>query len=265
MSQPRPEVTDFFDERAAQYDAAFEARSADGHVLRARLALVLRLVGNGPGDALDAGMGPGRLCAELEQCGWTSYGVDASAEMVAIARARLHGAEDRVQEAPIEQLPFRDARFDVVVATGVLEYVDPRTALGELARVLRPGGRAVVSYPNPAALYRISKTAFFYPLVRAWKRVLGRPVALGPHGAPPVTPRDFETLIGAAGLELVDSEWTGYLPLPAPLDELFPAAASGLARRLEGRGGRLGRRLAGQIVYLARRRAGDMSANQSLD
>ena len=48
----------FFDATSARYDRAYDAQTADGHALRARMAAVLRLVGEGPGDALDAGMGP---------------------------------------------------------------------------------------------------------------------------------------------------------------------------------------------------------------
>ena len=85
----RPDAATYFGDRTALYDGRYEADSADGHALRARMAVVLRLLGDGPGELLDAGMGPGRLCAELEQRGWTVTGVDASEEMVAAARARL--------------------------------------------------------------------------------------------------------------------------------------------------------------------------------
>ena len=69
------------------------------------------------------------------------FGVDASAEMVALARERLPDARDRLAQGSVEELPFEDASFDAVAATGVLEYADVPRALGELARVLRPGDR----------------------------------------------------------------------------------------------------------------------------
>ena len=68
----------FFDATSARYDRSYDPPTADGHALGARMAAVLRLVGEGPGDALDAGMGPGRRCAELESRGWTAHGVDAA-------------------------------------------------------------------------------------------------------------------------------------------------------------------------------------------
>ena len=101
---------------------------------------------------LDAGMGPGRLTAELDKRGWTVWGVDGSANMVSLARARVPKAADRLLEARIERLPFGDDRFDAVVSTGVLGYVDDlEVALRELARVLRPGGRLVFSVGNGLA------------------------------------------------------------------------------------------------------------------
>src|SRR5690242_7146432 len=92
----RSDTQAFWDSFAARYDDDFEQRSGEAHALQARLQATLGLVGSGPGNALDAGMGPGRLCAELENLGWTVYGVDASSEMVALARARLPGAADRL-------------------------------------------------------------------------------------------------------------------------------------------------------------------------
>ena len=82
-----PEV--LFDAEAARYDAAYDASGAPGRALRDRLATVLELAGDGPGDVLDAGMGPGRLLAALERRSWRVSGVDVSAEMLALARARL--------------------------------------------------------------------------------------------------------------------------------------------------------------------------------
>ncbi len=60
------------------------------------------------------------------------------------AAGRLARLSVHPESAPCERLPFPDASFDVVTNTGVLEHVDdPERALGEIARVLRPGGRAL--------------------------------------------------------------------------------------------------------------------------
>jgi ubiquinone/menaquinone biosynthesis C-methylase UbiE len=105
-----------------------------------------------PGErVLDIGAGPGFLAAELAACaspGGRVVGTDVSESMLAIAAARLGSAGDaelRFERADACALPFADASFDAVVSTQVYEYVeDIALALKELARVLRPGGRALV-------------------------------------------------------------------------------------------------------------------------
>jgi SAM-dependent methyltransferase len=243
-----------FDERAGAYDRAYEMPGSDGHALRARLDAVLQLAGGGPGDALDAGMGPGRLVHELAERGWTTSGVDVAPQMVLTARRRTPEAADRLVEGSIEALPFSDATFDLAVATGVLEYARLELALGELARVLRDGGRAVVSYPNPGALYGIWKTRVYYPGVRVAKRVARRAPHALPRGGARVPPERFERLLAAARLEPEAVVPTGYLVVPSPLELLFPGTAERLALRLEGRGGRPARHFATQIVFAARKR-----------
>lgn len=250
-----PRAADFFGERVEWYDRYYDARDADGHMLRTRMATVLRRAGDGPGDALDAGMGPGRLCAALADHGWTVSGVDASAEMVDAARTRLPDARDRLLVAPIEALPFAERTFDLVTATGVLEYAAVPAALAEIARVLRPGGRAVVSYPNPRAVFGMWKTRAWYPAVRAGKRVLRRPHPEMPRGAGELLPHEFTRLLAAAGLEPVSQEYTSYVPSVTPVELLAPRAVAALATRVEG-ARRGARALATQVVYAARRPEG---------
>ena len=242
-----------FDERAQAYDRAYDAPGSDGYALRARLDAVLELVGHGAGDALDAGMGPGRLVGELAARGWRPSGVDAAPMMVAAARRRLPDAAERLVEGTIEALPFPDDTFDLVVATGVLEYSALDLALRELTRVLRPGGRAVVSYPNPRALYGIWKTRLYYPCVRAAKRVAGRPPQSLPQGGDRVLASRFQRKLVEAGLEPESVAPTSYLVVPSPLELILPVTAERLARRIEGRPGPAAARLATQFVYAARK------------
>jgi ubiquinone/menaquinone biosynthesis C-methylase UbiE len=250
MRAPPPRAGEYFGSLSSLYDGYYDAANADGHLLRARLAAVLRHTGDGPGEALDAGMGPGRLCEALAAKGWGVSGVDASVAMVEAARTRLGGTAGQLVEAPVEALPFADRSFDLVTATGVLEYADVPLALKEIARVLRPGGRAVVTYPNPRAIYGMWKTRAFYPLVRAAKRVLGRPNPEMPHGAGELPPAAFQRLVRESGLEPIGTEYVGYMPLITPLEMIAPRAVAALSARFERRGTG-GRVLATQIVYAA--------------
>ena len=222
-------MTSLFDAQAARYDAAYDAPGAPGHALRDRLATVLELAGEGPGEAVDAGMGPGRLLAELVRRGWQVSGIDSSAEMVALAQARLPDAEARLVQAPIEALPFADASFDLAVATGVLEYADDlETALRELARVVRPGGRAIVSLPNWWSASAILRGRALYPLARRAGR------ATPPAPRRPIRPQELDRLLQAAGLDPIAVRSTSFRPR--------------VLRRLGLH------RLAAQIVFAAERR-----------
>lgn len=208
---------------------------------------MLELAGDGPGAALDAGMGPGRLAAALDGRGWTVSGIDVSSRMVELARARIPHAAERLLVGSIEQLPSADNSFDLALATGVLEYTHAPSALAELARVLRTEGRVIVSYPNPSALYHLSKVLVVYPLLRLLRRRNG---GTHPRSSARIAPDGFEQLLRSVGLEPRARAYTSYLPIPAPLDLVIPRTTERVAERLE-RSGRAAPRLAVQVVYLA--------------
>jgi ubiquinone/menaquinone biosynthesis C-methylase UbiE len=101
---------------------------------------------------LDAGCGPGGNGAWLAQHG-TVVGVDVSPDALAFVRARR--PETCPVRAAIEALPFPDASFDVVVGITVLYAIDDdHTAMGELARVIAPGGALLLFEPAFESLRR---------------------------------------------------------------------------------------------------------------
>jgi SAM-dependent methyltransferase len=194
----------FFDAEAARYDASYEADDWGGRFLRARLEAALDAIGDGPGDVLDAGMGGGRLVAELAGRGWTVSGVDASARMVDLARQRQPQLAGRLLLADLAALPFPDGSFDAVVVTGAIEYVDDLDrGLAEVVRVLRPGGRTVVSFPNYRSPHALWRRFALYPAARLAKRVLplDRPAPMRPLH--PVTLGRFSRRLTSAGLDVV--------------------------------------------------------------
>lgn len=163
--------------------------------MRSRQASALAHLPDVPGKVIDAGMGGGRLVEALDLAGWEVIGIDLSETMVGLARARVPGLADSLLVAPVERLPFADGAFDAVTALGVLEFTaDVSVALGELARVLRPGGDAVVSWPNFGSLYAVWRRGLVNPVGRA----LGRPVP--PQARNRLDAEAFETRLREAGL-----------------------------------------------------------------
>jgi ubiquinone/menaquinone biosynthesis C-methylase UbiE len=124
---------------------------------RQRLVELARLQ---PGDkVLDIGCGTGTLAIIAKQRvgpEGTVDGVDASPEMIgrATRKARKAGLDVRFQTAIVEELPFPNEHFDVVMSTLMLHHL-PRPVreqcVREIRRVLKPGGRVLaVDFATPA-------------------------------------------------------------------------------------------------------------------
>ncbi|ADJ45048.1 ubiquinone/menaquinone biosynthesis methyltransferase [Amycolatopsis mediterranei S699] len=102
--------------------------------------------GQATGEVLEVAVGTG-LNLPSYPAGVTLTGVDLSEGMLAIARdrARRLGHPVTLREADAEALPFAEASFDTVVCTfGLCAIPDPAAAVGEMVRVLRPGGRLIL-------------------------------------------------------------------------------------------------------------------------
>jgi SAM-dependent methyltransferase len=109
----------------------------------ARVPLVDAVVAAAPGRVLEVGCGWGELAEWIaRETGADVVAVDLSPRMVDLARER--GVDARL--ADVEELPFADETFDVVVAAWMLYHVpDLERGLAEIARVLRPGGTLVAA------------------------------------------------------------------------------------------------------------------------
>ncbi|TCK19894.1 class I SAM-dependent methyltransferase [Pseudonocardia endophytica] len=125
-----------------------------------------------PGRALDAACGTGRHTAALLDRGHEVIGVDRSPDMLAVARDKIPAAEFRGGD--LSALPLPDNEIDVVVCGLALAHLpDLAPAMREFARVLRPGGRLVVSDMHHESVLRSS-----VPTVRDGD---GRPGRLPAH------------------------------------------------------------------------------------
>ena len=144
------QVRTMFDRIAGVYDAMNTVMTAGmHHAWRERAADRAEL---GPGDAaLDVCCGTGDLAFELAERvgpGGTVVGSDFSEAMLEIARRKA--AERDLPQVRFEwgdalALPYQDASFDAATAGfGARNLADLDRGLGELVRVLRPGGRLVI-------------------------------------------------------------------------------------------------------------------------
>ncbi|MQS39944.1 class I SAM-dependent methyltransferase [Streptomyces katsurahamanus] len=111
--------------------------------------VVQRLLDEGPvGAALDAACGTGRTTVALTSRGYRTIGVDQSPEMLEKAREKAPEAEFR--RGRLENLPLDDASVDLAVSTLAMTHLSDLTeGVAELARVVRPGGRVIISDLHP--------------------------------------------------------------------------------------------------------------------
>lgn len=120
---------------------------AGGALGRQRRALRTMFVGQEkPGRLLEVGSGSGRFLNRMRKAGWEVHGIDF--DPLAAARVlQKYGISVEVGSLP--ELGHPDAHYDVVAMSQVIEHVpDPALLLRECRRVLRPGGRLVLSTPN---------------------------------------------------------------------------------------------------------------------
>ena len=113
---------------------------------RLRSFLVSRIETGRGGRILDVATGTGAVAVELVRAhGCSVVGLDQSPEMLAAARRRVAaaGLSARIElvQGHADELPFEDGAFDGLTFAYLIRYVDdPAATLGELARVVRPGG-----------------------------------------------------------------------------------------------------------------------------
>lgn len=137
----RSKAREFFSSAAGEWDHLRDELFGRSFHLHALLGLL-----NDAWTVGDLGCGTGLVTATLSPFVTRVIAVDGSNEMLATARERLGDAENvDVRQGELESLPITDATLDAALLVLVLHYVpDVARVLGEVARVLKPGGKLLV-------------------------------------------------------------------------------------------------------------------------
>lgn len=156
-------------------------------------AVVLEWLAPSSGERiLDLGCGDGQLTARIADVGARVVGVDASPEMVAVARAR--GLDARVMDG--QRLAF-DSEFDAVFSNAALHWMreDPEAVLCGVFRALKAGGRFVAEMGGAGNIAAVERALHDELTAR------GVPEPAIPHRYYP-SPEDYRARLQRAGLEV---------------------------------------------------------------
>jgi len=150
-------IEEWNDDLAREHDIdAYYARS--NPIVRAiegrRLRLIRSLVGPHPHERLlEVGCGGGHVLERFPEC--DLVGVDVSGAMLEKARDRLAGLRVELHKGELGAVDLEPTSFDAVICTEVLEHVvDPGSVLAAIADLVKPNGRAVITFPNDPLITR---------------------------------------------------------------------------------------------------------------
>ena len=190
MSKIKERAELYFDENALRYkEDHYQRDSLHPKWVRhhAILELIQEFLPSREKIILDIGCGPGFLASDLSLLGYKGIGADTSKEMIDIAKnqfKKINNGDWSFEIGDAEKTQFEDNKFDCVVASGVLEYMDEdMKMLAEMHRILKPGGYLIINVSNKlgyaTSLNILTNTVKKLPYVMRLfsiirKRILGR-------------------------------------------------------------------------------------------
>ena len=239
--------------RANDYSSEYnQGDTPTAHFFNTRLKRVSELLGDfNSGRLLDVGCGPAIIGNTFRGGPVEYYGIDISEDMIKECRnAYGNDPQFNFSAGRIEDLPFPDSYFDVVLCLGAFEYVlDDHVAMSEIARVVKPGGIAIITMLNGKSPYRAWQDHAYWKFRNRLSR-LARLIKWAPRqesgktgwqgGKKPKVrlygETAFRRLLASKGLETEDVVYYDFNLFFSPLDARFPRASVSLSRKLESLG-----------------------------
>lgn len=197
--------------------------------------------------AIDIGCGAGSLSVALAQRGFDVRAIDSTPAMVTLTRQAVEeagvAASVSVDTGDVHALDYPDDSFDLVVALGVLPWIDgPDSALCEMARIVKPDGYVVFSADNSMRMNALLDpwiSPLTIPIKRGIKASLVRAglyhLTNKDVGATTHSRREVDRFLAHAGLEVRRAMTLGFGPFTLFRRSIIPQATGvRLHRRLQG-------------------------------
>jgi ubiquinone/menaquinone biosynthesis C-methylase UbiE len=245
-------VKAYYEEEAIAYNQEFYEQNSAYPTLIYRQNYILEMIREIklPKEAkvLDVGCGPGELLLELIEDFNYMIGLDIADEMVSIAnikKAKLPHSENLTFEVgDIEALRFKSNEFDLIVCSGVIEYLKDDTEwIKEVKRVLKPGGYLIINITNKFSIRkwtsslveRLKSSRILLKLMNFIKeKVLGKgKIHYFPFKPRLHSPGRFDAYLIKNGFQKINHNYFDFAILPAPLDTILGIITTPIKKRLE--------------------------------
>lgn len=152
---------EYFDQTSTYWDDIYRRKNLGSIIYQDRLRLILGMISSmdlqSGARILEIGCGAGHLAVELAARGFDVTAIDTAASMIRLTedRARRAGVDLKTASGSVHQLEFPDGHFHLVVAVGVLPWLESiHQPLREMARVTARGGFVLATADRAWALHR---------------------------------------------------------------------------------------------------------------
>ncbi|HZN38490.1 MAG TPA: class I SAM-dependent methyltransferase [Planctomycetota bacterium] len=194
-------------------------------------------------SVLDIGCGTGPMVEFLCNRGLIYHGVDVAQSMLdSISKefgGKPYSKRIHLEVGTCDSVPYPDSQFEILLGMGLLEYLDDMNpTFDEFARLLKPGGIAILTIPNRQSLNRfIMRNSQALTTTYQWfKRIFGAKTPesnrIIHHELPP---RKLDDSMAARGFVQVGCAFYDFKLVVYPFSRLFPAIAHAINCRIENR------------------------------
>ena len=235
------EVKSYYENEAEEYNNEFYEKESKYPILKYRHNYMLKRIDEYefPENAkvLDIGCGPGEMVLDLRKHNWEIWGIDIAQSMIDIAMKKAEKRNDKPNKVnfstgDIENLNFPDNFFDLIICSGVIEYLDNDLKWSEqITRVMKPGGILLINVTNKHSMKnrtaglveKLKKNRTFFSAMDFIKQKILRKGKLHyfPFHPRLHSPRAFDAFLISKGFEKLSHNYFSFSVLPAPFDTIF--------------------------------------------
>jgi ubiquinone/menaquinone biosynthesis C-methylase UbiE len=263
-------VDEYFDAQSGFWMDTYQQRNALGFINRQRQEVALKYVDElslpKGCHVLEIGCGAGFLAIALAKRGFMVEAVDHAPAMIELTREHVKqfGMDDRVHASveDVHELSFEERAFDLTVALGVINWLhDPKKALIQITRVLKPHGHAVLNIARAHALLNPLGIPALESALERLKFKLEKTVVHNPQNI--VRPRrlmirELKQCISEVNLVIIKERTLGFGPFEILNHSIFSDQIEGkIQRKLQqyaDEGYPILRSAGGQYIILARKK-----------